>query len=41
MADPASTPEQSLPLDQELRIDAVCQSFEAAWQAAERDTGDP
>jgi hypothetical protein len=26
--------EESLPLSQELRIDAVCRAFEAAWQAA-------
>jgi WD40 repeat protein len=27
-------PEESLPLSVEMRIDAACQSFEAAWQAA-------
>jgi hypothetical protein len=34
MRDPAATPEESLPVSVELRIDAVCQVFEAAWQAA-------
>jgi tRNA A-37 threonylcarbamoyl transferase component Bud32 len=34
MPDPDAAPEESLPLALELRIDAVCQSFEAAWQAA-------
>jgi hypothetical protein len=34
MPDPAATPEEPLPLSVELWIDAVCQTFEAAWQAA-------
>jgi serine/threonine protein kinase len=38
MVDRAPTPERSLSLDQELRIDAVCQSFEAGWQTAEAGT---
>jgi WD40 repeat protein len=34
MGHPVARPEASLPLALELRIDAVCQSFESAWQAA-------
>lgn len=30
-------PDESLPLSAELRIDAVCQSFEAAWKAGGAD----
>jgi tRNA A-37 threonylcarbamoyl transferase component Bud32 len=39
MADPDALPDESLPLDLELRIDPVCQSFEAAWRVA--DGGPP
>jgi hypothetical protein len=34
MRNSAARPEDSLPLSVELRIDAVCKSFEAAWKAA-------
>jgi WD40 repeat protein/serine/threonine protein kinase len=39
VADPAGVPEESLPLDLERRLEAICRPFEAAWQAAgERGT---
>jgi hypothetical protein len=34
MSADAPRSEEPLSLSQELRIDAVCRSFEAAWQAA-------
>jgi hypothetical protein len=34
MGDESAAPEESLPLSVEQRIDPVCRSFEAAWQAA-------
>jgi WD40 repeat protein len=37
MGDKSAAHEESLPLSQELRIDAVCRTFEAAWKAV--DTG--
>src|SRR5262245_34319650 len=33
MSDRSAVPEESLPLSLELRIDAVCRAFEAAWKA--------
>jgi formylglycine-generating enzyme required for sulfatase activity len=36
MSDPLSSNEDSLPLALELRIDALCQTFEAAWKSAAR-----
>jgi serine/threonine-protein kinase len=36
MTDAAALPEESLPLECDLRIDAACQAFEAAWQVAVR-----
>jgi tetratricopeptide (TPR) repeat protein/tRNA A-37 threonylcarbamoyl transferase component Bud32 len=38
MSEEPAEPEDSLPLSAELRIDALCRSFEAAWKAV--DTGD-
>jgi hypothetical protein len=34
MGDTSAAREESWPLSLELRIDAVCRSFEAAWKAA-------
>jgi serine/threonine protein kinase/ABC-type amino acid transport substrate-binding protein len=36
MSDQSARPETSLPLSLELRVDAACQSFEAAWKAVSR-----
>jgi serine/threonine-protein kinase len=35
MGESSGTREESLPLSRELRVDAVCRSFEAAWKAAD------
>jgi serine/threonine-protein kinase len=35
MGESSGIREESLPLSRELRVDAVCRSFEAAWQAAD------
>jgi hypothetical protein len=35
MPEPTAVPEESLSLEMELHIDAVCQSFEAAWKAGD------
>jgi WD40 repeat protein/tRNA A-37 threonylcarbamoyl transferase component Bud32 len=34
VAEPAHQPEESLPLHLELRLEAICRPFEAAWRAA-------